>query len=363
MKVLLLILFPLFSFAQITTNWGEDYPYNQFCPHYNNQPTYAGNRSVAMAQILNYYNHPNTGTSEITYDNIWTGTVSCEFYQEYQPAVTDQQKAWLVFAAGASCQHPFSPFLQNSLCDIINLDTIRKAFNEYWGYLLGEITTNEELIIEDILNGHPVLLESYPLPPQLGCARYFILDDYENGYFHVNTSFGGLDNGWYPLNNIEFMNTHFGADTKALIGIIPDSITVSGYVYYDGTTNPLMGTLWVDGHSYPIDSCGHFQFSISKDMNFVTIDITSSWAYVNAMDALTILRVFTGLTTLTGLRGKACDVSADHAVNALDALLCAKRFVGQIQGFQTGDWVSDDLIINSDTTIVINARCYGDVIN
>lgn len=360
MKKLLTILF-LFNvcYAQITTTWGEGYPFNQFCPN----GTYAGNRSVAVAQFLNFYHHPLVGKGDIEYYNIWTGTVSCEFCQEYQPTTTVQQIAWLVFASGASCQHQFSPYLQNSYCDIFNIDTIQRALNYYWNYTLGQITSDETLIIQDVSTEHPVLLESYPLPPQIGCARYFLLDGYQDGLFHVNNSFGGVSDGWYPLNDIQFMNTHFGVNPRALVGVRPDSIHVSGYVYYEGTTDPLMGNLWLGNNSFVIDTTGYFEFSIPKDMNYLGVDITSSWSFCNATDALTILRVFTDLTSLSGLRGKACDVSGDHNVNALDALLCAKRFVGQIQGFQTGDWVTDNLIINSDTTIVIYARCYGDVIN
>jgi hypothetical protein len=344
--------------AQISTQWGEQYPYNQFCPYYEGQQTYAGNKSVAVAQFLNYWGVPNIGYGEITYENIWTGTISCEFYQEYQPVLTEEQTGWLVFAAGASCQAQFSPYLQNSLCSVYNLDTIQQALKDYWGYKQGVITTDTSEINQYILTGRPVIVESYPIPPQLGCARFFLLDGY-NGQYHVNNSFGGLNDGFYPINDIMFMGTHFGDCWRVLL-TEPDSIDISGYVFYDGTNAKISGYVEFDSVTVIIDT-GYFHTRLPSGSYLpLVVPSCSCNGKINALDALMIAKYYTELICLEGLRLEAADVNSDQGVNSLDALLDLRKFVGYPTQFSK-NWCCERPFINTDTTVVIHCRCTGDI--
>lgn len=49
----------------LQVRWGQDWPYNRSCPIENGQPTKAGCVAIAIAQIMTYYQHPNSIT--ITY--------------------------------------------------------------------------------------------------------------------------------------------------------------------------------------------------------------------------------------------------------------------------------------------------------
>lgn len=359
MKYLLtILLLPLTAFPQlITTNWGET---NNF---YVPQGCYAGNRSVAVAQILNYWQHPNQGWGDVEYNSIWVeDEITCDFENQYEwQNQTQDDKDWLVFAAGASCKHQFSPYLQNSMCDIYNLDTIRQALVQYWGFKQGVITTDTALIISDIQDGKPVLLESLPIYPQLGCARYFILDGYNNGLFHVNNSFGGMFNGWYEIGNIVFMGTHYNYN-KALTGIEPDSMEISGYVMYEGLDLYIVGhvdltdSLWT-----PIQDEGYFNITVPRGWYCTHTVCTLPWGRSNSVDALLILKMFAGLDSLGELANQAANVNLDYSVNTTDALLTARRFVGLISGFPSGDWLFSEGCVNNDALLLILGRCYGDV--
>jgi len=96
----------------------------------------------------------------------------------------------------------------------------------------------------------------------------------------------------------------------------------------------------------------------------VEASITKAWGGVNATDALQVMKHFTGIEPLSGLRQAAADVNASHNINAIDALLIAKRFTQLITTFAAGDWLyTKDTIVVVDSAIVHNfsGLCVGDV--
>jgi hypothetical protein len=72
---------------------------------------------------------------------------------------------------------------------------------------------------------------------------------------------------------------------------------------------------------------------------------------------------FTGMRRLQHLALAAADVNGDGVVNSQDALLIQRRFIGQIEEFQTCNWVYDDDIVTVENDIftIIHMRSVGDV--
>ena len=60
----------------VSVRWGQDWPYNMACPVYNGNPTKAGCVAIAIAQIMTYYQHPNS------------------FTVNYAPTIYDQTLYW-----------------------------------------------------------------------------------------------------------------------------------------------------------------------------------------------------------------------------------------------------------------------------
>ena len=55
----------------ITTSWGQSRPYNDNCTFTYNNHTYqcvTGCVATALAQVMNYYKYPESGTGSISYD-------------------------------------------------------------------------------------------------------------------------------------------------------------------------------------------------------------------------------------------------------------------------------------------------------
>jgi hypothetical protein len=92
--------------------------------------------------------------------------------------------------------------------------------------------------------------------------------------------------------------------------------------------------------------------------------IHKAWGGVNATDALMVARHAVFLTQLNGLPLKAGDVNFSGSVNATDALMIMRRFVGYVNSFAAGDWLTDQASsfnLTIDRNFDIPALCVGDV--
>lgn len=87
---------------------------------------------------------------------------------------------------------------------------------------------------------------------------------------------------------------------------------------------------------------------------------------INALDALFVLKHFTGLQSLSGMALKAADVNMDQGVNSVDALLIQQYFVEQIMTFQAGSWQWEIPAIQAiqpgeQRLLELKGLCTGDV--
>ncbi len=91
---------------------------------------------------------------------------------------------------------------------------------------------------------------------------------------------------------------------------------------------------------------------------------TKTWGGVNSTDALKIMRHFTAIEPLTGLKKTAADVDGSTFINSIDALTTMKRFVGVISTFPTPDWIFENsgiTLIAGVNTLNYKGLCMGDV--
>ncbi|MEI6574543.1 MAG: dockerin type I repeat-containing protein [Bacteroidota bacterium] len=114
------------------------------------------------------------------------------------------------------------------------------------------------------------------------------------------------------------------------------------------------------------DVNGYFKFYITQAALYMLVPLcTKPWGGGNSVDALTVLKHYTGQVSLNGIYLQAADVDNSGFVNSNDAFLIAKRHVGLISQFPMNNWIF------SNTSIVINDNqnhtlsplgiCAGDV--
>jgi hypothetical protein len=109
------------------------------------------------------------------------------------------------------------------------------------------------------------------------------------------------------------------------------------------------------------------QFAVAGYSNgLYQMQATSSinWGGVNATDALGVVRHYTNVIPISGLRLKAADVNGSNSVNNSDALLITRRYSNLLSSFSVGNWVSENIAIQANGFPIVQnlkAICYGDI--
>jgi hypothetical protein len=163
------------------------------------------------------------------------------------------------------------------------------------------------------------------------------------------------------------------ATDQLLLTTGPPGGSVSGYITYDNAASSPMANSTV-----LLDSAGAATFAdttgASGDYSFVgvgpgqyrlSVAPAKPWDGVNATDALLIMRHFVDQQYLYGMKASAADVNGSAFINAVDALLCAQRFTGNISSFPVGDWLFEDVVFTHSgsgmRSFNLRGICYGDV--
>ncbi len=114
------------------------------------------------------------------------------------------------------------------------------------------------------------------------------------------------------------------------------------------------------------DNMGYYSFPNLQPGNYTIQPVkTNNWGGVNSDDAMLILKHFVGLVQLTGLKQTAGYIDNNHYINTNDALMVARRYIGQLMNFPTSDWVFEtgQLVFTgaNDVTLNLKTLCRGDV--
>ncbi|MBQ6277269.1 MAG: C10 family peptidase [Bacteroidales bacterium] len=257
--------------ALIQTKWGQDMPYNNFCPYDNNEQTNAltGCIATAMAQIMKYWDYPTNGIGSHSYTHDTYGTLSADFenttydwgnmLNEYTSAwATQQQKdavATLMYHCGVAVEMDYG--VGASGAPSISLGgyhtyCAENALKDFFGYsttiqgLYKESYSDNDwknILKAELDAGRPILYSGYD--PEAG-GHAFVCDGYDaNEYFHINWGWGGNANGFYMLEAMDLGSLDYSYDQDAVIGIQPntsyfDSLVVTPANLYFGSEGGIL---------------------------------------------------------------------------------------------------------------------------
>ncbi len=194
-----------------------------------------------------------------------------------------------------------------------------------------------------------------------------------SGQFVTGGQFNATVAGDYQITySYTDQNGCSGFATQTIHAAVCAQYGISGTVAYDNTAGSVMNNVSVNlmqGSALvattTTDNSGHYNFgSLTPGSYTVRAASSKPWGGVNSADALLILKHFAGISTLAPFRALAANVNADAAVNSIDALMAAKRFVNQISSFPAGDWLFQANTVVLGSSNVINnfsALCFGDV--
>ncbi len=198
----------------MTTRWNQNWPYNMHCPPHPAGPggrVYAGCVATAMAQIMKYYDFPETGRFTKTY--FWGAHYEVDFgattyhWDSMTNVINSSSRnaiAELMFHCGVSVDMHYSHTGSGSF-----IQFSRFAMKQYFKYRSG--STFAEMIDyepadwkfklrEDLDRGKPVLYRGIS---NQGDGHAYVVDGYQDtAYFHFNWGWGGWSNGFYSTDPI-----------------------------------------------------------------------------------------------------------------------------------------------------------------
>ena len=205
--------------ALIKTTWNQNYPYNMMCPVVNGKNCVTGCVATAMAQVMKYWEWPVHGYGSVTYKDDGCGqTLSQDFSENYynwknmlnsysEKGYTSSQAnavATLMRDCGYAVQMHYTT---TESAAGVSARTMQNYFHysamakdRYSGDYPSEMW--HEYIRQDLRDRRPVLYSG-----RGDNGHEFILDGYDaNGYYHVNWGWGGYQDGWFTLTNLNGYN-------------------------------------------------------------------------------------------------------------------------------------------------------------
>jgi Peptidase C10 family/Spi protease inhibitor/Secretion system C-terminal sorting domain len=237
----------------LSTMWGEDTFFNQYCPYNNNdhQNCLTGCVATAMAQIMKYWNYPSQGSGSYAYNDappnyLWNyGVQSANFggttynwnAMPNQVTTANSDIAKLIYQCGVAAEMSYGDLNQGGSSAYTLASeapswkhTAQSAFANYFSYnpntMQGIVAANFTstawitLLKTELIEGRPVQYVGYD---SIYGGHSWVCDGYdENNMFHMNWGWNGAGNGYFSLSSLSSEGFNFSTKEAALIGIQPN---------------------------------------------------------------------------------------------------------------------------------------------
>ncbi len=332
----------------LTTHWDQSGIYNSHCP----EQSAAGCVAIAMAQVMKYWNWPDTGYSWNGYrhppfsghDWGYLSAIFGETAYRWDEMLDNQgtdAAAELIYHCGVSVNMFYTP--PTSAASSMDVPI---SLANYFRYkqsmqLLQRDdyadTTWKQILMTELDNAHPI---PYSGSGSSG-GHMFVCDGYdEDTLFHFNWGWGGYADGYYEISNLNPAGYDFSNYNDAVIGLEPDTTGIdsvflvsklNGYPHRFCSTKKIATTqtdniIWTipedvyvgdtlicyqevaksfnKGASWsvfdlPVDSTYMPVSIIAKDLNNAQIAVVSLAKYNGNVDNSKILRTTDGGQTWT----------------------------------------------------------------
>lgn len=273
----------------LLTNWNQSPYYNDQCPYdaKANSRAVVGCVATAMAQVLKYWDAPNSGFGSHTYTHPTFGALSADFEHttydwKNMPAALSSTStaaqvnavAQLMYHCGVSVEMDYGVESSGSFTTSArsNLTHCAEyALETYWGYdpALKGLQKEDykyknaewlELLRTELDAARPVIYSGQGV----GGGHCFVCDGYDDAdYFHFNWGWGGLYDGFFTLDalapgtgGIGGGSGDYNDEQQMIIGIQPDKrltpSTNTILTYADALSAPL--TILEPSTSFTVDA-------------------------------------------------------------------------------------------------------------
>ena len=222
----------------LTTTWNQGTYYNELCPADaggQDGHVWVGCVATAMAQVMKFWNYPDYGSDQNTYNDYTYGAQTADFENTYYDwasmpnslSTYNTPVATLSYHCGVAVNMTYS--INGSGSNTGTAATGLKRFFDYSHNLYVGIKNNfvdtvwRDLIKSELDLGHPLFYSGYP---SSGSGHAFNCDGYQGtDYFHFNWGWGGSYNGYFYLDDLTPSSYDFTYNQAALINCYPDCLS------------------------------------------------------------------------------------------------------------------------------------------
>ena len=236
----------------LTTIWHQRWPYNALCPEDTsscntcNDHVVVGCVATAMAQVLNFWQHPWHGTSSHSYTHPEYGELSADFENTYYnfdkmpDTATEYSEdlAELNYHCGVAVNMNYGPNSSGAWGD--GSEDVANALKNYFYFSqeCEDISRSSysdsewiDLLKVEINSGRPVIYGSHDNDNDSGHA--WVLDGAStDDFFNCNWGWGGGQNGWFSINDLTPGTHNYDSQQHASVNIHPKTGSLSGTLTY-----------------------------------------------------------------------------------------------------------------------------------
>ena len=222
--------------------WDQGHSWNDQCPEDNAGPggnAYAGCVAVAAAMVMKYWEHPQFGTGSHSYNHPDYGEVSANFNTTYnwnemndnQP--TDESRK-LLYHVGVSCEMQYGPDGSGAWVGVYE-PSVLTGLKSYFGYNQNSVFRNKDdypeqtwidIVKIELDQGRPLIYKGYT--NDYGAGHAFVIDGYNDDFFHLNWGWSGSYNGNFLITNLSPGGYNFSTWQGAIFQLFPEINIVNG---------------------------------------------------------------------------------------------------------------------------------------
>lgn len=215
----------------LTTNWGQERPFNDSCTFTNSNRTYkcvTGCVATALAQVMNFHQYPECGTGSIAYDVTYNNSFTITFSEDFSQSVYDwnnmldsyeayyknktvdvhtQAVAKLMKDCGVATKTRFSDSTNGSSSSLYQACEALKTYFNYDSstrlFDRSDYSKDEwlDIIYNEITNGRPVIYSGKDNESITSMGHAFVLNGYDSaGKVYVNWGWDGRYEGYYDID-------------------------------------------------------------------------------------------------------------------------------------------------------------------
>jgi hypothetical protein len=215
----------------LSAAWNQGSGWNADCPEDPAGPDgrcYTGCVATALAQVLHFWNWPESGTGLVSYTQADYGSISVDFAQAsydfaaMEDLVATPAAAELLFHAAVAVRTSFGP--SGSTASTSNIPgALRNNFRytnqaaQVWRH-----SNSDEawlsLLRGELEEGRPVIYRGSGSGGHAFCLDGVDADD----WFHINWGWAGTYDGWFSLDDLTPGNRNYTNMQGAVVGIHPN---------------------------------------------------------------------------------------------------------------------------------------------